>query len=74
VELIAEAQLEVPIQINGKLRDVVSVPAGLSEVEVEQIVLARDKVRAQLEGNEIVRIVQVPGRLVNIVTRPRKVS
>jgi leucyl-tRNA synthetase len=72
--LIAEAHIQLPIQINGKLRDVASVPAGLSEVEIEQIVLAREKVRAQLEGSEIVRIVQVPGRLVNIVTRPRRAS
>ena len=33
--------------------------------------LARDKVRAYLDGNEVVRVVQVAGRLVNVVTRPR---
>ena len=62
--------IELPVQVNGKLRDVVSVPAGLSEIEIEQIVLARDKVRAQLEGHEIVRVIHVPGRLVNVVVRP----
>jgi leucyl-tRNA synthetase len=49
----------------------VSIPAGLSEVEIEQIVLARDKVRANLDGMEIVRIIQIPNRLVNVVARPR---
>ena len=63
--------IELPIQVNGKLRDVVTVPAGLSEIEIEQIVLARDKIRAQLEGHEIVRVIQVPGRLVNVVVRAR---
>jgi hypothetical protein len=58
-------------QVNGRLRDVVVIPAGLSEIEVEQIALARDKVRAYASGAEIVRVVQVPGRLVNVVTRPR---
>jgi leucyl-tRNA synthetase len=69
--LIAEAQVDLPVQINGKLRDVVSIPAGLSEVEIEQIVMARDKVRVNLEGLEIVRIIQIPNRLVNVVARPR---
>ncbi len=68
--LIALDNLELPIQVNGKLRDVVSVPAGLSEIETEQIALSRDKVRVQLEGHEIVRVIHVPGRLVNIVVRP----
>jgi leucyl-tRNA synthetase len=69
-ELIAESEIELPVQVNGKLRDLVTVPAGLSEIEIEQIVLARDKIRAQLDGAEVARIVHVPGRLVNIVTRP----
>jgi leucyl-tRNA synthetase len=69
--LIAEAQFELPIQVNGKLRDVVSVPADLSEVEIEQIAMARDKIRALVDGQEIVRVIQVAGRLVNVVTRPR---
>ena len=69
--LIAEATVELPVQINGKLRDLVSVPAGLSEIEIEQIVMARDKIRAALEGQDVVRVIQVPGRLVNVVARPR---
>ena len=48
--LIAETQIELPIQVNGKLRDLVSVPAGLSEIEIEQIVMARDKIRAAARG------------------------
>jgi leucyl-tRNA synthetase len=71
-ELVAQQQIDLPIQINGKLRDVITVPAGLSEIEVEQIALARDKILGQLDGNEIVRIIHVPGRLVNIVARPAR--
>jgi leucyl-tRNA synthetase len=70
-ELVTSDQLELPIQVNGKLRDTVIVPAGLSEIEIEQIVLARDRVRAHLETAEVARIVHVPGRLVNVVIRPR---
>jgi leucyl-tRNA synthetase len=61
---------EVPIQINGKVRDRVVVPAGISEVELEQVVLARDKVRAALGGKAPDRVIHAGGgRLVNIVVR-----
>ncbi len=70
-ELVAESEVDLPIQVNGKLRDVVTVPAGLSEIEIEQIVLSRDKVRAQLDGHDVVRVIQVAGRLVNVVIKPR---
>ncbi|HWH23328.1 MAG TPA: leucine--tRNA ligase [Candidatus Limnocylindria bacterium] len=69
-ELVAADEIELPIQVNGKLRDVVTVAAGLEQPEIERIVLAREKVRAQLDGRSIARVVHVPGRLVNIVTRP----
>jgi leucyl-tRNA synthetase len=49
----------------------VTVPAGLSEIEIEQIVLARDKIRALLDGHEVVRVIHVAGRLVNVVIKPR---
>ena len=56
--------------MNGKLRDKVTVPAGISETELEQVVLARDKVRAALDGREPARIIHAGGgRLVNIVLR-----
>ena len=64
---LAEATMELPVQVNGKLRDRVVVPQGLSELEIEQIVLAREKVRAALGGRDPARVVHVPGRLVNLV-------
>ncbi len=68
--LIVESTYEVPIQVNGKLRDKVTVPAGISEIELEQIVLARDKVVATLAGRQPHRIIHAGGgRLVNIVVR-----
>jgi leucyl-tRNA synthetase len=60
----------VPVQVNGKLRDRVTVPAGISEIELQQIVLSRDRVRAALGGREPERIIHAGGgRLVNIVVR-----
>ena len=70
-DLVAESEIELPVQVNGKLRDLLTVAAGLSEVEIEQIALSRDKIRTSIGAAEIARIVHVPGRLVNIVVRPR---
>jgi leucyl-tRNA synthetase len=67
--LVAERTVELPIQINGKLRDRVEVPAGLSEDEIERIVLERDKVQAALEGRAPDKIIHAGGRLVNLVIR-----
>ena len=47
-----------------------TVPAGISEIELEQVVLARDKVRAALSGKEPLKVIHAGGgRLVNIVVR-----
>jgi leucyl-tRNA synthetase len=67
---VVEVTREVPIQVNGKLRDRVTVPAGISEIELEQIVLSRDKVVMALDGHEPARIIHAGGgKLVNIVLR-----
>ena len=57
------------MQVNGKLRDKVLVAPGLSEAEVEAIVMAQPKVIANLEGRQVVKVIHVGGRLVNIVVR-----
>ena len=68
--MVVDETREVPIQVNGKVRDRVTVPAGISEVELEQVVLARDKVRAALGGKEPLKVIHAGGgRLVNIVVR-----
>jgi leucyl-tRNA synthetase len=67
---IVEETREIPIQVNGKLRDRVTVPVGISEIELEQIVLSRDKVVAAMADREPARIIHAGGgRLVNIVLR-----
>jgi leucyl-tRNA synthetase len=67
---VVEETREVPIQVNGKLRDKITVPTGISEIELDQMVLARDKIRAALDGREPAKIIHAGGgRLVNIVVR-----
>ncbi len=66
----AVATRELPVQVNGKVRDRVEVAVGLSEADVEALVLARPKVIAALGGKAPERIIHAGGgRLVNIVLR-----
>jgi leucyl-tRNA synthetase len=58
--------IELPVQINGKLRDVIKVPADATASEIEKIALAREKVKAALEGKTIRKIIVVPKKIVNI--------
>jgi len=66
---VAENTREIPIQVNGKLRDRITVDVGISEIELEQIVLARDKVIAAIGSGQVARIIHAGGKLVNIVVK-----
>jgi leucyl-tRNA synthetase len=59
--------IELVLQVNGKVRDRIQVPAGLSEDELIAHARASEKVQAYLNGGEARRIVVVPDKLVNIV-------
>jgi leucyl-tRNA synthetase len=67
--LVAAEMIELPVQINGKLRDKVQVAPGLPQDELEALVMAQPKVQANLEGKTVVKVIHVGGRLVNIVVR-----
>jgi leucyl-tRNA synthetase len=67
--LAAEDEIEIPVQVNGKLRGLVVVPATASDDDVKQTALADDKVRATIAGKQIVKVIVVPKKLVNIVIR-----
>src|ERR1700680_4054798 len=67
--LAAEDEIEIPVQINGKLRSVVVVSAGASEEQIKQAALADEKVRAAIAGKQVVRIIIVAGKVVNIVAQ-----
>lgn len=64
--LIAD-EIELMLQINGKLRGTLKVANGLSKADVEQAATAHDAVARFLEGRPIKRVIVVPGKLVNIV-------
>jgi leucyl-tRNA synthetase len=63
----ADEEILVVVQINGKLRDRITVPVGATEEEVRTTVLASDRVAPFIQGKTIRKIIYVPGKLLNIV-------
>jgi leucyl-tRNA synthetase len=68
-DLAKEEEIEIPVQINGKVRSRILVPAGTSDDAVRERALSDDKVRASLNGKQVIKAIVVPGRLVNLVVR-----
>ena len=67
-ELAKEDEIEIPVQVNGKLRSVVVVAAGAAQEEILQKALAEEKIQGYVSGKEIVKKI-FTGKLVNIVVR-----
>ena len=67
--LAKEDEIEIPVQINGKLRSRIVVPADAPKSVVRERALADEKINAMLAGKQIVKVIVVPGKLVNIVVR-----
>jgi leucyl-tRNA synthetase len=68
-ELAAEDELEMPVQVNGKLRARIRVAVSAGEEEILARAQAEEKVVQHLAGKEIVKVVIVPQKLINIVAR-----
>ena len=68
---IARAEeVELPVQVNGKVRARLSVPRETPEAELQRLALADPQVQARTSGQQVARVIVVPRRLVNVVTRP----
>jgi leucyl-tRNA synthetase len=65
--LLVEDTMEIPVQINGKLRDVIRVPAQAGQAEIEAAALKADKAQPFLAGKTVKKIIVVPKKLVNVV-------
>ncbi len=68
-ELAKEEELEVPVQMNGKLVTVVRVAAGAGAEVMETAALNDEKVRLRAAGKRVVKVIVVPGKLVNLVMK-----
>jgi leucyl-tRNA synthetase len=60
-------EIVLVLQVNGKLRDRISMPAGISDEEARQAALANEKVQKHLAGRTPHQVIIVPGKLVNVV-------
>ena len=68
-ELARSEELEIPVQVNGKLRSRLITSPEVSEAELRAAALADEKIRSLIQGHEVVKLIVVPQRLVNIVIR-----
>jgi len=68
-ELARDEQITLVVQVNGKLRDRIAVSPSISEAEARKLAAEAAKVRAYLEGKQVLKEIYVPGRLVNFVVK-----
>ena len=68
-EALVQDEIEVVLQINGKVRERISVPNGINAKEMETLAMEQEKVKKYLFGQEVVKVIAVPGKLVNIVIK-----
>ena len=68
-ELIVESEIEIPIQVNGKLRAKIRVPAEADAAAMQSTAEADEQVQKQIAGKQVVKVIAVPGRMVNFVVR-----
>jgi leucyl-tRNA synthetase len=67
--LAAASAVVIPVQVNGKTRFQVEVPAGAGEDEIEAIITAHPRYAQHTADTPMLRLIIVPGRIANIVTR-----
>jgi leucyl-tRNA synthetase len=68
-ELVKEDLIELPVQVNGKVRDRLTVPTDVTEERAVELAQASPRVADFTQGKTVQRVVYVPGRLINIVVR-----
>ena len=66
---LVQDEVEVIVQVNGKLRAKVSMDANISREDMEKVAMEDAKVQAAIEGKDVVKVIAVPKKLVNIVVK-----
>jgi leucyl-tRNA synthetase len=67
--LAKEEEIEIPIQVNGKLRSKIVVPADADQNTIQQTAQSDEKLKAAIRGKQIVKVIVIPGKLVNLVVK-----
>ena len=66
---LVQDEVEVIVQVNGKLRAKISMDANISKEDMEKVALENDKVKVAIEGKNVVKVIAVPKKLINIVVK-----
>ena len=69
LEAMAEEEVEIVIQVNGRIKERMKINSGASAQEMSEYVLAQPRVQQFIEGKQIIKVIPVPGKLVNIVIK-----
>ena len=67
--MLIEETIEIPVQVNGKLRGRITIPADADEDVIITAAISEPRVAAAVEGKSIVKRIYVPGRMVNLVVK-----
>ncbi|MFW6288889.1 MAG: leucine--tRNA ligase [Spirochaetota bacterium] len=67
--LTVDEEVEIVLQINGKVRSRMHAPAGTDKAELERLALENERIQEWTDGKEIVKVISVPDKLVNVVIR-----
>ncbi len=65
--LLVESEIEIPVQVNGKLRDVIKVPVDADNAMIEAAAKESEKVQPFIEGKTIKKVIIVPKKMVNLI-------
>ena len=65
-----EDTIEIPVQINGRLRAKIQVANGADQSDMQAAAEADETIQQQLDGKNVVKVIAVPGRMVNFVVKP----
>jgi leucyl-tRNA synthetase len=68
-QIAREDAADVVLQVNGKVRGRLAVPFGTSNTELEKLALADPKTQPHIAGKQVVKVIVVPDKLVNVVVR-----
>mgnify|MGYP000927936205 CR=1 FL=1 len=71
-DALKEDEITIVVQVNGRVREHLKVPVGLKAKEMEKVVLSQQRVSQLIQGKELVKVISVPGKLVNLVVRESK--
>ena len=62
-------EIEIVVQINGKIKDKLMIPAGLDKDGTQEAAMNTEKIKGLIDGKNVVKVIAVPGKLVNIVVK-----